>query len=365
MLRNSGRVSHPALLGLLLLPSVAVAETNVLDLDAIVVTATATETPLVQAPASASVITRQELQARPVLDLADALRGAPGITFDGIGMGRRGVRIRGMDSEYTLVLIDGQRINPASDAIAHADFDLGWIPVDGIERIEVVRGPMSALYGSEALGGVVNIITRAAPDTWRGSLRHGGGVVSGGHGGGVVQTGVQAAGPLVRDRLGATFQVERREKDPTRDPDDERLTEQEGRKAETARMALSWTPTDDQRIDFSHLAGRERRERDALQAGGMPYVYRSVDDIDRRQTSLAHRGSWWWGDTQLRASRATLDRENSRDRGTPAQPQSLTDDIVDGMVTLHAGQRHRLSAGAEWRRERLEDATVNHSGRDG
>lgn len=353
------------LAGLLLVaPHAALADTAVREFDAVVVTATATETTLADAPASMHVVTREDLLERPALDLSDALRGTPGVTLDGIGMGRRGIRIRGMDSEYTLVLVDGQRINPASDAIAHADFDLGWIPAEAIERIEVVRGPMSSLYGSEALGGVVNIITRAAGDAWHGSLRHGGGTVAGGRGGGVSQTGVHLSGPLVRDRLGMTFQAERREKDPTRDPADARLTEQEGRDADTARIALAWTPDDVQRIDVSHLAGRERRVRDALQAGRAPYVYRTRDDIDRRQTTLSHRAGWRWGDTRVRAYRSTLDRENARDRGTATGPQSLTDEIVDGMVTFDAGPRHRVSAGAEWHRERLEDATVNAAGRD-
>ncbi|WP_043690885.1 TonB-dependent receptor domain-containing protein [Luteimonas huabeiensis] len=349
-------------LSLLCLP--AFADTAARDLDTLVVTATATERTLADAPASMSVVTREDLLERPVLDLADALRGTPGVSLDGIGMGRRGIRIRGMDSEYTLVLVDGQRINPASDAIAHADFDLGWIPAEAIERIEVVRGPMSSLYGSEALGGVVNIITRAAGEAWHGGLRHGGGIVTGGRGGGVAQTGVHLAGPLLRDRLGMSFQAEHREKDPTRDPADARLTEQEGRDADTARVALAWTPDDAQRIDVSHLVGRERRERDALQAGRAPYVYRSRDDIDRRQTTVSHRGGWRWGETQVRAYRSTLDRENTRDLGAATGPQSLTDDIVDGLATLGLGQRHRVSAGAEWRRERLQDASVNAAGRD-
>ncbi|KLI98013.1 TonB-dependent receptor [Luteimonas sp. FCS-9] len=347
---------------MLLSVSPAWADSAVQDLDAIVVTATATETSLADAPASISVISRDDLLQRPVLDLADALRGTPGVTFDGIGMGRRGIRIRGMDSEYTLVLVDGQRVNAASDAIAHADFDLAWIPVEAIERIEVVRGPMSSLYGSEALGGVVNIITRAATDVWHGSLRHGGGVVAGGHGGGVSRTSASASGPLLADRLGLTFQAEHLERAPIRDRNDARLTEQEGRDADTARLGLQWTPSATQRIDVAHLAGRERRVRDALQAGRVPYVYRSRDDIDRAQTSVAHRGQWRWGDSQLRAQRATLDRENARDVGAATGPQALTDDTVDGHVTLPLGERHRLSAGAEWRRERLEDATVNIAG---
>ncbi len=73
---------------------------------------------------------------------------------------RKGVSIRGLDSSYTLILVDGKRVNSRNAVFRHNDFDLNWIPVDSIERIEVVRGPMSSLYGSDALGGVVNIITK-------------------------------------------------------------------------------------------------------------------------------------------------------------------------------------------------------------
>ena len=137
-------------------------------LEPTVVTATSTLRQLGDAPASVSVISRDELALRPVQDLEDALRGTAGLRFTGVGMTRRGVSIRGMGSEHTTVLIDGQRIGNAGGAVAHADFDLGWVPVEAIERIEVVRGPMSSLYGSEALGGVVNVITRRSTDTWQG-----------------------------------------------------------------------------------------------------------------------------------------------------------------------------------------------------
>ncbi len=341
------------------------ADGDAVDLDTIVVTASAHETRLRDAPAFVDVITREDLQSRPVLDLADALRGSPGVSLSGVGFSRRGIRIRGMDSEYTLVLVDGKRVSAASDAIAHADFDLGWMPVEAIERIEVVRGPMSSLYGSEALGGVVNIITRGATDRWLGSFGYNGGVVAGGHGGGVYQAGVYAGGPLVPDVLGLSFNAEVRRKDDTEDPSDTRLTEQEGRDAHSGNLTLTWTPDARQRIDASHLQGRERRWRDALQAGTVPYVYESVDHIDRRQSSLSHQGNWAWGDTRIRAYRSTLDRTNRRTRGAATNPQSLVDDIVDGQASTRLGERHRVTVGGEWRRERLEDDTVSVSGAAG
>ncbi|MCC7635378.1 TonB-dependent receptor domain-containing protein [Stenotrophomonas rhizophila] len=341
----------------------AVAAPQASELDPVVVTATATDRLASDAPASISVITREQIQARAVLDLSDALRGTTGVTLAGVGFGRRGIRIRGMDPEYTLVLLDGQRVNAASDAIAHADFDLGWMPAAAIERIEVVRGPMSSLYGSEALGGVVNVISRRATDHWQGNLVYNGGVVDGNHGGNTLQAGLYAGGALVPGTLGLSVFAEHRHKDATRDRTDPRLDEQEQRRVNTGRAVLTWTPDDQQRIDLSHLEGSELRRRNALQAGTAPYVYATSDDIRRQQTTLSHQGDWSWGQTRFSAYQSRLERENRRDIGEATRPQDLRDDIVDGRVTLNLGASHRLSAGGEWRRERLDDASAAASGK--
>jgi len=94
------------------LPLAALGADNALHLEPIVVTATSTVRQLNDAPASVTVITHEELTLRPVQDLEDALRGTPGLQFTGIGMTRRGVSIRGMGSEHTLVLVNGQGCMP-------------------------------------------------------------------------------------------------------------------------------------------------------------------------------------------------------------------------------------------------------------
>lgn len=128
--------------------------------ETLVVTASASEQNLKDAPASISVITQQDLQRRPVQNLKDVLKEVPGVQLTNEGDNRKGVSLRGLNSSYTLILIDGKRVNSRNAVFRHNDFDLNWIPVEAIERIEVVRGPMSSLYGSDALGGVVNIITK-------------------------------------------------------------------------------------------------------------------------------------------------------------------------------------------------------------
>ena len=361
------RMPLPAVLAVALSAALPVhAETPVTvqphELDPVVVTATATARQASDAPASISVITREQLALRPVLDLSDALRGSPGITVSGIGMGRRGIRIRGMDPSYTLTLVDGRRVNAAGDAIAHADFDLGWLPAVAIERIEVVRGPMSSLYGSEALGGVINVITRKATDAWHGQFGYNGGVVAGGKGGGTAQAGFYAGGALVPGTLGLSVFGEHRRKDAIEDPDDARLSDQDGREADTGNAVLTWTPDEAQRIDLSRLQGHERRWRNALQSGTPSYVYENVDVIDRAQTALAYRGDWDWGQVQAHAYRSMLDRDNRRSRGEPTRPQNLSEDIADGRVTVNLGAHHRVTAGGEWRREQLDDTSAAASG---
>ena len=116
-----------------------------------------------------TVIRAEEIEKASVKSTADLFRSVPGVfvTEDG-GPGQASrLRIRGAEARHTLVLVDGIRANDPSNGAA--EFDLSSIVPGDIERIEVLRGPQSALYGSDALGGVVNIITRKGRGGYRGS----------------------------------------------------------------------------------------------------------------------------------------------------------------------------------------------------
>jgi outer membrane receptor for ferrienterochelin and colicins len=326
------------------------------QLPEVVVTATATPRTVADAPASVSVIDRDELMRRPVQDLSDVLRDVPGVTVNGAGLMRRGVSIRGMPNEHTLFLLDGRRVNAAANAIQHADFDLGWVPAETIERVEIVRGPMSSLYGSDALGGVVNVITRNATDEWKGSLTAMGGLRENGRGGETYQLGAYAGGPLVQDRLGLSLFADSKARANTPQETNERLSDLEDRDTLTGSATLSWTPDTAQRIDLTVLAGRDDRYRDAVSTGARPVYYRYADTVDRRQYALSHTSQWGWGETVVRAYRSTLDRENAVTAGqTASRPIGMQEDILDGRATFDRLAGHRVSVGGEWRREKLED----------
>jgi vitamin B12 transporter len=126
----------------------------------IVVTPYFVPTAISRAGSTVTVITRERIARSSAATVADLLRSVPGLTVTesgGVG-GSQLVNLRGAEPGHTLVLIDGIRVNdPAS---ARDEFDFATFSVTDIERIEVLRGPQSALYGSDAMGGVINIITR-------------------------------------------------------------------------------------------------------------------------------------------------------------------------------------------------------------
>lgn len=124
-----------------------------------VVTATRIETPIDKVGATVTVITAEEIRRKQYDNLADALREVPGLSVQQNGAAGKfaSVFTRGGNSNHTLVLMDGVPINDMADP-SNA-FNFGGMSMVGIDRIEVVRGPMSTLYGSQAIGGVINIIT--------------------------------------------------------------------------------------------------------------------------------------------------------------------------------------------------------------
>lgn len=128
-------------------------------LPAVVVTAAKQEQAQDVVAASTTIITRKDLDKRGVDTVPEALRGIAGI--DVISAGSFGddndVRLRGADRDEVLILIDGVSINNVAE---HRASFLGSVPLENVERIEIVRGSQSVLYGSDAVGGVINIITR-------------------------------------------------------------------------------------------------------------------------------------------------------------------------------------------------------------
>ncbi len=146
-------------------------DTSVTRLDEIVVTGTRTEHTLKDVPVETVVVTREDIERSTAQTVTDILKTIPGfstaVVDDLFGSWTAMARMRGLNfnNGYGLVLIDGQRIHGTGQSGAHGEYAVGLnqIPVSMIDRIEVVKGPGSVLYGSDAMVGVINIITRNSP----------------------------------------------------------------------------------------------------------------------------------------------------------------------------------------------------------
>ena len=215
------------------------------------------------APAAVSVVTRREIEARGADNVLDALRGETGVSLQGRAIGGRKVlSLRGMDSKHTLYLVDGRRVGATDGVIGHSDFQYDWIAVEDIERIEVVRGPLSVLYGSEAMGGVVNVITREPGDQWQ-LRRHRRGQPMPKAAAAAMAGGCRCA-PTARSVAASCCAPAQRPPASTRSPrpQDPRISELEGRDKDDGWLGLGWrgaAAASGQRVDFEHRAGREER----------------------------------------------------------------------------------------------------------
>ena len=139
-------------------------ENNETKLDGVVVSASGFSQQIKEAPASISVLSGDELTKDSFTSLHSIAQKVPGVNVvSGEDGPASGISIRGMEKSQTLVLIDGKRVNSSSanPKGGAGDMNSNFIPpAEAIERIEVIRGPMSSLYGSDAVGGVINIITK-------------------------------------------------------------------------------------------------------------------------------------------------------------------------------------------------------------
>ncbi|HYG87347.1 MAG TPA: TonB-dependent receptor [Azospirillum sp.] len=340
----------------LLLAVPAIAQDAVTRLDPVSVTATRTEHSAAEAPASVTIIDAKEIEKKGATDLLEAVRSTPGINLLGQQVGgRKTFSIRGTDNRHTLVLVDGRRVSATDDVIGHSDFQYGWVPMSQVERIEVVRGPMSALYGSEAMGGVVNIITRKAGKVWsgQGTVR---GDVNFDKGGDGRQFAVSAGGPL-GEKFSLGFSAEDFREAAVPLPESPGLSELEGRHRRGGAVDLSFRPVEGHEVFVNLLESREDRWRGNQETSGRRRFFTDKYDLKRSQQSVGYRGEFGVVRPEIRYTQMEFDVTNSRTENiAPTRPQNLKDKILDGNVAVPVGESQVFTAGGEHRTETLRNA---------
>lgn len=374
------------------------AEQNVQELDTMKVTsAGGFEQSLTYAPASISVISAEDLQRKQFRDLAEALSDVEGVDVRS-STGKTGgldISIRGMPSEYTLILIDGRRQNVAGDVTPNgfgAALTSFMPPISAIERIEVIRGPMSTLYGSDAVGGVVNIITKKVSDSWGGSLRMETSLPESSRWGVQQKTEIYATGPLIQNTLGLTM----RGSTAHREASDWIVAAgapKSGRNPAPAESdlynlgaRLTYTPTADHDIsldvdrgmtvynnDDGRLGNRDQPILDA-NIGNLP-GYKDEMRLNRNQYVLAHTGRFASGVLNSSVSYSTTETLGRTipgkvaDLGNPytGHPNIIVGDdrtlettntVIDTKYVASLIDNNTTTLGAQYWRAELEDGII-------
>ena len=326
-------------------------------MDTVVVTASGFEQRIQDAPASISVITREDLDKKFYRDLNDALVEVPGVIVTG-GGDRQDISLRGMGPKYTLILIDGKR-QSSRETRTNSDstgVEGGWTPpLSAIERIEVVRGPMSSLYGSDAMGGVINIITRKVPDEWHGEIRMDTTIQESSKSGDIYQGNFYLAGPIKNDLLGLQIYGQATQRD-----EDNIYNGYRKRNAESVTAKLALTPNRDHDIVLEATTMRQKfqdtlgKTVEPLPPGtacprtGCPAS--SETDYRSSKWALSHTGRWGWG-----VSDSYVQQEEFDNRSRQMKIKNLD---LQTSWSLPLGS-HMLTLGGSYLNQRLHDQNGN------
>ncbi len=377
--------------GMLTSPAFAAETTEKLaDDESMIVTA---EQELKQQP-GVSTITAEDIKKNPpVNDLSDIIRKMPGVNLTGNGAsGSRGnnrqIDIRGMGPENTLVMIDGVPVSSRNSVRyswrgeRDSRGDTNWVPAEMVERIEVIRGPAAARYGSGAAGGVVNIITKRPTNDWHGSLSLYTSQPENSKEGDTRRANFNLSGPLAGDAL--TMRLYGNINRTDADAFDINTAEngsyaagREGVRNKDINTVLSWKITPLQIIDFSwgysrqgniYAGDTQNSNSNASTDGLVESLYGDETNRMYRQSyGIAHNGIWDWGTSKLNFNYEKTNNTRLQE-GTAGRTEGMINSdtyATSRLESYRAGGEinfplqllvdQTVTLGAEWNRDELND----------
>ena len=370
----------------------AAEDSSVGDGDVMVVQATA-EQELKQQP-GVSIITADDIEKDPpVNDLSDIIRKMPGVNLTGnSASGSRGnnrqIDIRGMGPENTLILIDGIPVT-SRNSVRYSwrgerdtRGDSNWVPPEMVERIEVLRGPAAARYGSGAAGGVVNIITKRPSNDWHGSLSLFTNQPENDQEGATKRANFSLSGPLAGDALtmrlyGNINNTDADAADINPAQNGSYAAGREGVRNKDINAMVSWKLSPQQIIDFE--AGFSRQGN--IYAGDTQYSNSNVSPGDlistlygketnrmyRQNYGITHNGIWDWGQSKLgfyyenthntRMQEGAGGKVEGMINATDYDTSKLESyrSLAEVSLPLNLLFDQTITLGAEWNREALDD----------
>ena len=318
--------------------------------DQMVVTATGFSQERRDAPATISVVDEKGLNTRSNQNVTEALRDMPGVLVGNGGgtLATGDVQMRGMGSTYTAYMVNGikQGTRESRPYGHHIGTEAAFMPpLAAVERIEVIRGPMSSLYGSDSIGGVVNVITKKAYslDKWAGVLENNYFLQEKSEYGNTNQTNAFVMGPVIPGKLGVSVAADYLDRRDDDSPSKNRFVKHE---AGNLDATIDMSPTDTQLWTLNAVRGHQEKSHNQKSWQW---------NFDREAASLSQHA--WYGDGLLEA------------KNFVSYEKARTEYRVPGMSSQYIEQRnfeansantftlgdHKLTLGANFTRNELND----------
>ncbi|ARJ40942.1 TonB-dependent siderophore receptor [Pantoea alhagi] len=341
-----------------------------------------------------SIITAKDIEkSPPVNDLSDIIRKMPGVNLTGNSAnGSRGnnrqIDIRGMGPENTLILIDGVPTT-SRNAVRYSwrgerdtRGDTNWVPPEMVERIEVLRGPAAARYGSGAAGGVINITTKRPTNDWHGSMSLFTSQPEDDKEGATKRTNFSLSGPLAGDALtmrlyGNINKTDADAWDINNAQNGSFAAGREGVRNKDINGLLSWKLSPTQIVDVNYGYSRQGNiyagdtqysNSDASPGNLIQTLYgHETNRMYRQSYGITHNGIWDWGQSRLgftyektnntRLQEGAGGRVEGMINSTQFKTSRLENYRANGEINLPLDLlvEQNITLGAEWNREELND----------
>lgn len=341
---------------LLTMTALSLLTTNLLaevqKLDDVIVTSKS-EKSIKDLTGAVTIITAAEIEKINATNIKDILVRTPGIIKTAAGAmmgGRESISIRGLDSTYSLILVDGKKINPTDNYIGHSDFQYSWVPVNMIERIEIIKGAKSSIYGSSAIGGVINIITKKNTKKIYGEIDVQAGFSSAENDGDEKKISANIGGNI-SDKLYMFLGLNKNERDAVGGDGftmfgsaTDEATYIEGLESKDAILKLKYSIDDTQSIYASYIRGEEERKD-----------YKNDDptyDIERDIYSFGYEKSF--EDISFSVDYSKAEQDSSAASMFAQYTHALENDTLKGEAKISMIKNNYIVFGAETSKETYE-----------
>lgn len=343
------------------------------SLDTMVVTATRTAMTVKETPSTVEIVDSKKLEQTQAKTLHDALKGALGVNVFNDFQGRSNVSIRGSESRHVLIMVDGKRLGGEAAYNSANAWDVDRIRMEDVERVEIIRGPAGALYGSDAMGGVINVITKT-PDKTTADINYEYGWYEDGKGAGYKgNLYLQGAEGNYSYKINAGLNKNRPYMDPKGSGDSMNFYG----KQQPVSLSVGYKFDNGNKlsVDFSKIKEDNQKSstsRTVMMPGKVwqDKVQTIYNDNKRTDYAITYKGSDDKQDWMFRAYKSVFDKHYMNQNNTrmtmmgkpgawklqnpKIDTVKRTLSVIEGKDTFNLSDKNKLTAGFEYRKDQSE-----------